>query len=82
MRRHETESTMPMLGSTSYVPKEPYPSVSSPKLTVSGRYLAGNRLEKKLSIHFMGGWWPSKVSKGLSYRLTFLIDSPQKNTQK
>ena len=27
----------------------------------------------------MGGWWPSKVSvKGLSYRLTFLIDSPKK----
>ena len=27
----------------------------------------------------MGGWWPSKVSvKGLSYRLTFLIDSKKK----
>ena len=25
--------------------------------------------------HFMSGWWPGKVSaKGLSYRLTFLID--------
>ena len=31
----------------------------------------------------MGGWWPSKVSvKGLSYRLTFLIDSQKKLTQK
>ena len=28
----------------------------------------------------MGGWWPSKVGvKGLSYRLTFLVDSPKKN---
>ena len=27
-------------------------------------------------IIIMCGWWPSKVSvKGLSYRLTFLIDS-------
>ena len=38
-RRHETESTMLMLGSTSHVPKEPCPSVSSPEdvVVITGR---------------------------------------------
>ena len=41
--------------------------------------LVARSVKNGSKIKFMSGWWPSKVSvKGLSYRLTFLIDSQKK----
>ena len=46
-RRHETQSTMLMLGSTSCAPKEPCPSVSSPEGDRGARRQGGRQRRKR-----------------------------------